>query len=40
MGSRKPLCKMLLISLEGREEELSIMVNTGYFLRLANWTLG
>ena len=40
MGSRKPLCKMALISLEGQEEEFSIDMNTGYFFRLANWTIG
>lgn len=39
MGSRKPLCKMFLISLEGRKEELSINMDTGYIFRLANWTL-
>ena len=40
MDSRKMLCKMALLSLEGQEEELSIDMNTGYFFRLANWTIG
>lgn len=39
LGSRKLLCKMFLISLEGRQEELSITMNTGYFFRLATGTL-
>ena len=40
MDSRKQLCKMFLISLEGEEEALSIDMNTGCFFRLANWTIG
>lgn len=39
VGSRKPLYEMFLISLGERKEELSINMNTGYFLRLVNWTL-
>lgn len=37
VGSRKPLCETVVMSLEGRkEEELSMNLNTGYFFRLAN----
>lgn len=37
VGSGKPLCEVVIISLEERkEEELSINLNTGYSFRSAN----